>query len=61
MDTEFKMVGVIDTFISLIWTDRYDEAGDFELLIPMDTPVLDLVKEDYYLMTDDHRRYDYNH
>lgn len=53
MDTEFKMVGVIDTFISLIWTDRYDEAGDFELLIPMDTPVLDLIKEDYYLMTDE--------
>lgn len=53
MDTEFKMVGVIDTFISLIWTDRYDEAGDFELLLPMDTPVLDVIKEDYYLVVDE--------
>lgn len=50
MDTEFKMVGVIDTFISLIWTDRYDEAGDFELFLPMDTPVTNLIKEDYYLV-----------
>ena len=48
LDTEFKMVGIIDTFISLIWTDRYNEAGDFELLLPMDIPVLDLIKEDYY-------------
>lgn len=53
MDTEFKMVGVIDTFISLIWTDRYNEAGDFELLLPMDTPVLNIIKEDYYLVIDE--------
>ena len=53
MDTEFKMVGIIDTFISLIWTDRYDEAGDFELLLPMDTPVTNLIKEDYYLVIDE--------
>ena len=53
LDTEFKMVGIIDTFISLIWTDRYDEAGDFELLLPMDIPVLDLIKEDYYLAIDE--------
>lgn len=53
MDTEFKMVGIIDTFVSLIWTDRYDEAGDFELLLPMDTPVTNLIKEDYYLVIDE--------
>ena len=53
LDTEFKMVGIIDTFISLIWTDRYDEAGDFELLLPMDTPVLKVIKEDYYLTVDE--------
>ena len=50
LDTEFKMVGIIDTFISLIWTDRYDEAGDFELLLPMETPVINVIKEDYYLI-----------
>lgn len=53
LDTEFKMVGIIDAFISLIWTDRYNEAGDFELLLPMDIPVLDLIKEDYYLTIDE--------
>lgn len=49
MDTEFRMVGIIDSYISFIWTDRYDEAGDFELILPMDEPVLDMVQADYYL------------
>lgn len=53
LDTDFKMVAIIDTFISFIWTDRYDEAGDFELILPMDTPVLDTIKEDYYLTIDE--------
>lgn len=50
LDTDFKMVGIIDTFISFLWADRYDEAGEFELLLPMDTPALDLIKQDYYLI-----------
>lgn len=53
LDKEFKMIGIIDTFISLIWTDRYNEAGDFELLLPMDTPILNIIKEDYYLVIDE--------
>lgn len=53
IDTEFKMVGIIDAYISLIWTDRYDEAGDFELILPMDIPVLSVIKEDYYLAVDE--------
>ena len=53
LDTDFKMVAIVDTFISFIWTDRYDEAGDFELILPMDTPVLDTIKEDYYLTIDE--------
>lgn len=53
LDTDFKMVGVIDSYISFIWTDRYDEAGDFVLILPMDTPSLDLLQPDYYLSIDD--------
>lgn len=53
LDTNFKMVGIIDSYISFIWTDRYDEAGDFELILPMDTPALDLIQTDYYLSIDD--------
>lgn len=52
LDTNFKMVGIIDSYISFIWTDRYDEAGDFQLILPMDTPVLDFIQPDYYLSID---------
>lgn len=52
IDTKFKMVGIIDSYISFIWTDRYDEAGDFELILPMDTPSLDLIQADFYLSID---------
>jgi hypothetical protein len=31
LDSAFEPIGVIDAFESLIWTDRYFEAGDFEL------------------------------
>ena len=31
LNTEFESVAIIDTFESLIWTDRYYEAGDFEI------------------------------
>ena len=33
LDKNFKKVKLIDEYISLIWTDRYNEAGDFELYL----------------------------
>ncbi len=33
-DQTFKTVAVIDAYESLIWTDRYDQCGDFELTLP---------------------------
>ena len=49
LNTSFETVKLIDDFISLIWTDRYDEAGDFELHLAMDTDLLQYLKQDYYL------------
>ena len=34
MDTNFKVVGIIDTYASLIWTDRLRGCGDFEIYTP---------------------------
>lgn len=31
LNQNFSPIGVIDTFKSMIWTDRYQEAGDYEL------------------------------
>ena len=40
LNTNFESVAVVDEFESLIWTDRYDEAGDFELYMSMDKRLL---------------------
>lgn len=53
MNTNFEYVGVIDTYKSLIWTDRYNSYGDFELYIPVDPKMLSYLKEDYYLYITD--------
>lgn len=49
LNTKFESVAVIDEFESLIWTDRYDESGDFELFVAMDRTLLNYLKQDYYL------------
>ena len=28
---KFELVGVIDSYTSLIWTERYNDCGDFEI------------------------------
>jgi len=33
LDSSFKEIALVDRFNSLIWTDRYDEAGDFDLSV----------------------------
>lgn len=53
LDTEFKAVAVIDTFISLIWTDRFWECGDFEIKTLASKENLDIFQEDYYLWRSD--------
>ena len=49
LDKNFICQNVIDTYISFIWTDRYNTYGDFELYIPMSNDILDIIKRDYYL------------
>lgn len=49
LDTEFQTLAVIDTYKSIIWTDRYDECGDFELYTLMEDGILEYIKQDHYL------------
>lgn len=49
MNSEIQAIAVIDIFSSFIWTDRYREAGDFELYLPMSTEILSQLMGDYYL------------
>lgn len=55
LNTKFELVDIIDRFTSFIWSDRYREKGDFELVIPLDDYVLsklDNIKMDYYVTID---------
>lgn len=50
LDRDFTAVSVIDTYESLIWTERYFECGDFELYTVMTDDVLQKIKMDYYMV-----------
>lgn len=49
LDTDFNAVGIMDTYISFIWTDRYAQYGDFEIYTPSSLEVLNLMKPKRYL------------
>ena len=48
LDQQFRQVCLIDTFESLIWTERYIGAGNFDLYMPANTELLSMIKQDYY-------------
>lgn len=53
LDKDFIKIAVIDDFISCVWTERYSEAGDFELCISMNADSLLVFKRDYYIQKSD--------
>lgn len=53
LNTKFESIAVVDEFESLIWTDRYNEAGDFELYLAMNKKLLEYLRQDYYLWNPD--------
>ena len=49
LNTFFEALDTIDTFESLIWTDRYNGYGDFELCTPVDSGIFQKLAIDNYL------------
>lgn len=49
LNKEFQSVGLVDVFKSFLWTDRYNQFGDFEIYTEANKSVMELLKEDYYL------------
>ncbi len=47
-DKDFTFVGIIDNYTSLIWTDRYQKPGEFELEISYNPAVKEILQQDYY-------------
>lgn len=43
-DHKFVAKGVIDVYTSMIWTERYNDISDFEIVIPINSPIADQIK-----------------
>lgn len=53
LDKDFIKTGVIDAFESLIWTDRYYECGDFELVTAPNSSNVGVLIGGHYAITKD--------
>ena len=49
LDSSLKAVGIIDKYQSFIWTDRYNDVGEFELCLPVTAKYAQNIKKDYFL------------
>ena len=49
MDSSLRRIGVIDTYRSIIWVQRYYRAGDFELYLDATQDTIDLCQKGRYL------------
>lgn len=49
LDKNLSQVDIVDSYESLIWTDKYCDYGDFEIYTYAKQEVIDKYKQDYYL------------
>ena len=57
LDGSYTTLTVIDTYESFIWTERYLEAGDFELYLPIDARGIKQLQVGNYLSIVDSPNY----
>lgn len=55
-NTDFILKKVLDSYLSSIWTVRYDQYGDFEICAPYSKDIFDEIKLDDYIMRPDSDR-----
>ena len=56
LDKNFTAIAILDSYESFIWTERFNEYGDFELYLPANSYFLEILKPDYYLQRNDSER-----
>lgn len=49
LNRDLDVISIVDSYKSLIWIDRYQEYGDFELYLAADPSILNSLKMDNYL------------
>lgn len=47
-DNNFNIVGIVDDYESIIWTERYNTPGDFQLYGPLDSTITEYCKVGYF-------------
>lgn len=52
LNKNLETVGILDTYNSVIWTSRFYSEGDFELCVGATKEMLELLKQNYYLVRD---------
>lgn len=53
LDESLQALSILDGYNSLIWTDRYNEAGDFEIYTRASSELFETIKLDYFLQRTD--------
>ena len=53
LNEEFEFVTPIENYNSMIWTNRFYSAGDFEMVIPATIENVAMYKDDFYIVRDD--------
>lgn len=53
LNGDLERIGIIDSYVSLIWSNRYNEDGDCELYVEANDYLLSTLKKGYYLIRDD--------
>jgi len=49
LNSDLRAIAKLDKYQSFIWTDRYNDAGEFELCLPVTAKYAQSIKKGYYL------------
>lgn len=49
LNENLVVIAVLDTFESMIWTERFKECGDFEIYTKANVATLDILQPSYYI------------
>jgi len=52
LNTSFETVYILDSYESLLWVDKFNDVGTFEIYTPVTPEILEYLKPNYYLIND---------
>lgn len=52
LNTNFETIYILDSYESLLWVDKFNEPGTFEIYTKVTNDILEYLKPNYYLVND---------